>query len=100
MTKAVDAKMLRIAISAVRPIEDELRTQLRALHTGRYDADGRRNATSAALDGLTKLGFTIVDNASVFAIRLGGLRAESTTGVLGAMTNWLRAAEAKIGAAA
>ena len=98
--KKVDVTMLRIAVKAVRSIECELRNKLTALRSGPYNPDGRGEATRAALSELADLGFSIRDDAYAFAIRLGGLRAESTSGVLGAMTNWLRAAETKIRGAA
>lgn len=96
MRKVIDARLFK----AVRKIARELSDRLIANKTGPYDPDARRIATDAAVFAIEALGGVIRDDANVFALTLGGVRSTSTSGILGAMTNWLRAAEPKIGGAA
>src|SRR3546814_18096049 len=82
--------------SAGRAIGDELSGKLDWEH-GREQS---RAAERTAVGQLEDYGARVRDDWRGARINLCGISSTSTNGISGAMTNWLRAAEAKIGGAA
>lgn len=96
--KKVDVTMIAIAIQTVRQISaDHSRTLDVKPHASSEQFRAAARTATAQLNGF---GFTVRDDYRGAAISFGGIRATSTANIGRAMTNWLRAAEAKIGAAA
>lgn len=53
-------------------------------------------ATEAAKEALVAAGAVVRDSWQGAAVKLAGIRATSTSGLFGAMQNWLRAARRKV----
>lgn len=96
MKKAIDVMLVTDAMRAVRAISEELKGKLDALPYGRFDESksARRNAVCQLED----YGFRVRDDWRGTRLGILGIHSTCTGGVQGAMRNWLRAAEAKIGA--
>jgi hypothetical protein len=97
--KKVDVTMVAIAIRTARDIADSFSDKLGYDGSdGAYDRG--RQASASAKNQLEDFGFTVRDDYRGHAVSFGGVRATCTGGLLGAVQNWLRKAEAKIGDAA
>jgi hypothetical protein len=96
MKKAVDVTLVTHAIGAVRAIGYEM--------SGKTDWEhGREQSRAAARSAVAQLedyGARVRDDWRGARITLCGISSTSTGGIRGAIMNWLRAAEAKIGGAA
>lgn len=96
--KAIDVTMVTLAIRAVQEISAE---HSQAIDIHPYPSfDQFKAAARSAEAKLSDYGFRITDDYRGAYISLHGIRSGSTAGIGGAMTNWLRAAEKKIGDAA
>lgn len=96
--KKVDVTAVTHAIGAVRAISEELRKVLDTVPYASFEAF--KAAHRAAERQLDDYGARIRDDWRGARITLCGISSSSTSGISGAMANWLRAAEAKIGGAA
>lgn len=95
MKKVIDVTLVTHAIGAVRAICEELK---RTLDTVPYASfDEFKAAHRKAERQLEDYGAKIRDDWRGARINLCGISSSSTGGLHGSMTNWLRAAEAKIG---
>ena len=98
MKKAIDVTAVTHAIGAVRAISVELKKTLDTVPYASFDEF--KAAHRAAERQLEDYGARIRDDWRGARINLCGIQSSSTGGIHGAMMNWLRAAEAKIGGAA
>ena len=98
MKKPVDVTLLTHAIGAVRAISAELEATLNIIPYASFEEFKAAHRT--ATRSLEDYGARIRDDWRGARINLCGIQSSGTGGVHGAMMNWLRAAEAKIGSAA
>lgn len=94
--KKVDVTLVMHAIGAVREISDECSSKADWMAAREQSHEAARTAVRQLED----YGATVRDDWRGGVLSLCGIRSTSTGGIRGAMTNWLRAAEAKIGDAA
>ena len=96
--KKVDVTLLTHAIGAVRAISEELKKTLDTVPYASFEEF--KAALRAAERQLEDYGARIRDDWRGARINLCGIQSSGTGGIHAAMSNWLRAAEAKIGGAA
>lgn len=98
MKKAIDVTLVTHAIGVVREISAELKQKVDVFP---YASFGEFTAAHhLAINKLEEHGFRVREDWRGARIGNLGIHSSCTGGLLGAMGNWLRAAEAKIGGAA
>ena len=91
--------MLTVALRTIRSISDEHAERCSEVRRGPdWGTDRIRSFDRYAEGQLVDFGFSARYNFTAFFISFGGVRASSTSGIAGAMTNWIKAAERRIGA--